>query len=772
MMIYGHQDVDLSGPSPGSPPGMTSSKSSKSSSFKSFHSDDNSVLDDVSHFEDIGLDDDANNYEAARVRDPHAVKNPHGQPYARSYSTSSTEFRPTSWKRPPSRSPPVTRDLAKPRSATNAAADLAPNSRSSRPPFLSLKTDGHALSNGRSPSAGRLPDRHRSPVNSSQRGFASHSTTSLPFSRRNRSPSPNFSLLPRDPNMPMKLRRGSWQSNQDRKSIFELEKECDEDDTDDIPDGLILDNVPISPRPRSERTPSRPTSSGASKSRSPNRPHQKERVRSVGNGTPPVPVDSGCLRSPSWKSDTALSSIGENGHAPPPEPLKTRAKSWNLALEHLSSEAKALTEKLEEHSDYVRERAAENANPSGRPNTWSGKQLEQQQHVQKPRVKSALPELPPIRHQTNIMIDPLPISKEKEAVLSRTRPSWLPPKDPAEERRHLREYKKMMARSAEADRRREVSRQAKTVTRDSTADNLQRIWEDDIIPRWKDAVRERRTRELWWKGIAPRSRGTVWARAIGNELGLSETSYNAALGRAQELEERVNGGRGDSEDIRKSAWISTIRKDVAEHTWQDLRIFQVGGPLHQSLVDVLSAYALYRSDIGYVKGCNTVAALLLLNLPTPASAFIALANVLNRPLPLSFYSDDPGAKASAYNLVMQTLGAKSAQLHEHLTKDISQGDADFYLGNFFMGLGTSHLPMDEAARLWDVYVFEGDTVLVRAAVAMLMRHEMALLGIKSPGEAKKYIEGGANNKDARKAVVGDDGAEDRWMKLVREAGKA
>lgn len=169
---------------------------------------------------------------------------------------------------------------------------------------------------------------------------------------------------------------------------------------------------------------------------------------------------------------------------------------------------------------------------------------------------------------------------------------------------------------------------------------------------------------------------------------------------------------------------------------------------------------------------QTVAALLLLNLPTPASAFIALANVLNRPLPLSFYSDDPGAKASAYNLVMQTLGAKSAQLHEHLTKDISQGDADFYLGNFFMGLGTSHLPMDEAARLWDVYVFEGDTVLVRAAVAMLMRHEMALLGIKSPGEAKKYIEGGANNKDARKAVVGDDGAEDRWMKLVREAGKA
>lgn len=120
---------------------------------------------------------------------------------------------------------------------------------------------------------------------------------------------------------------------------------------------------------------------------------------------------------------------------------------------------------------------------------------------------------------------------------------------------------------------------------------------------------------------------------------------------------------------------------------------------------------------------------------------------------------------------MQTLSVKAPRLHEHLTKDIAEGDADFYLGNFFMGLGTTHLAMDEAARLWDVYVFEGDAVLVRAAVATLMRHEMALLGAKSAGEAKKLVESGAN-KDGRKAVVGDDGAEDQWMRSVREAGKA
>jgi hypothetical protein len=242
--------------------------------------------------------------------------------------------------------------------------------------------------------------------------------------------------------------------------------------------------------------------------------------------------------------------------------------------------------------------------PAGqRPNTWnSSRRSVDTSYEKKQRIKST-PELPPLR-KSNIMIDPLPISKEKEAVLSRTRPSWLPPKDPAEERRHLKEYQKMMAASAKADERREASRRAKIEGRDSAADNLMHIWEKDVLPRWNDAIRERRTRELWWKGIAPRSRGAVWTRAIGNELGLSEASFQAALARAQEVEARVKDDKGDAEDVKRAKWFQEIRKDAANKTWEDLRIFEVEGPLHQSLVDVLSAYAMYRSDIGYVRGCN------------------------------------------------------------------------------------------------------------------------------------------------------------------------
>jgi hypothetical protein len=364
--------------------------------------------------------------------------------------------------------------------------------------------------------------------------------------------------------------------------VVDLEKECD-DDEDDIPEGFILDNVPISPRPPTDRSASRPVSASTSPERA-----TKQRVRSVGNGTPAVAAAQGSLRSPSWRSEaSSAESIKSPGVGPPP--LKGRAKSWNTALSALSAEAKALTEKLEEHADEQDKNGVYGTSGS-RPGP-------------KPRVKSALAELPPLR-RTNIMIDPLPISKEKEAVLSRTRPSWLPPKDPAEEKKHIKEYQRLMVSSIEADKRREAARREKEKNKDVLASNLARVWDEEVLQRWNDAIRERRTRELWWKGIAPRSRGAVWLQAIGNELGLTETSFQAALLRAHEVEVRVVEGKAGAEDERRDVWLKQIKTDLESKTWVDLKIFQAGGPLHQALVDVLGAYAMYRSDIGYVTGCN------------------------------------------------------------------------------------------------------------------------------------------------------------------------
>ncbi|KAI5927507.1 hypothetical protein F4810DRAFT_267848 [Camillea tinctor] len=727
-MSYGvdHLDgVDLAIPSPGSPPGMSSSKSSKASSLHSFNSDeDDCVTTDVGHFEEIGLDDDALPITPTHIRDLQMAKsNPN--PYSANFASDLRAANPKHVG-PKVHARPRDASRIRPQRDITNHSKIRPTAPSLTTQFRDMNT--HNLS---TMSAG--PELRKSPL--PNRTLSVRSTSSTSTSRRRRSPSPGFpfrSPSPRESLGSALSRRTSWQSNREPRSVVDIEKECDDDDDDNIPDDLILDNVPLSPRPPAERPASRPVSASNSPERQP-----KERVRSVGNGTPPVAVDRGSLRSPSWKSEPAVSS-----------PVKGRAKSWNAVISELSAEAKALTEKLEEHADELDKHGIYHSTYD-RPNM-------------KPRVKSALAELPPLR-RTNIMIDPLPLSKEKEAVLSRTRPSWLPPKDPAEERRHLREYQRMMANSVQADKKREAARKEKESSKERSANALIRAW-DDVLGRWDDAIRERRTRELWWKGVAPRHRGVVWARAIGNGLGLTEASFQAALARSREVEERVAKGQASIEDERRMAWFTQINTDVNEKTWVELKIFQAGAPLHQSLVDILRAYAMYRSDIGYVSGCHTIAALLLLNLSTPNAAFIALANILNRSLPLSFFASDAGAQASACNLVHQSLAAKSPKLDQHLCNRDLGLDPYTYLNSIFTSLFTRHLSLDECTRLWDVYVFEGDSVLIRAAVALLLDREMTLLGANTAKDVQNTLE--VNN--TKSAVLGKD---DEWMNKVRGAGK-
>lgn len=271
-----------------------------------------------------------------------------------------------------------------------------------------------------------------------------------------------------------------------------------------------------------------------------------------------------------------------------------RAKSWNAVLSELSEDAKALTETLENHA-FETERKHEEGiqNGSVSPEPPATEKLS--------RSKTSTVELPPLR-LNNVMIDPLPISKEKEKVLTRTRPSWLPPKSQKEEKRHLREYQRMMEMSREAEKRKAAKAANNQSTKEHRQSALLHIWEEHVLPNWDQVIREPRTRELWWRGVAPKSRAQVWQRAIGNELALTDVTSTKALNRAKDIEGRIAAGRGNEYQSEKK-WFDAIRRDV-KVTFPELNIFQPGGPLHDGLVDVLMAYSMYRSDVGYSHGTH------------------------------------------------------------------------------------------------------------------------------------------------------------------------
>jgi hypothetical protein len=250
---------------------------------------------------------------------------------------------------------------------------------------------------------------------------------------------------------------------------------------------------------------------------------------------------------------------------------------------------------------------------------------------------------------------------------------------------------------------------------------------------------DKRVHGLCWRGISPSLRGKVWQRAVGNALGLTAKSYEAALYRAKEIKKQPSD-RLDGNDKSIERWFVDIERD-AETAFPELNLFQRDAPLWQDLVDVCEAYACYRSDVGYIYGIQLIAALLLLQLSTPSEAFILLANCLNRPIPSAFQTDDTTTTARTYNNAVSTLGIKFPRLHEYLFGSLEQGGLGFRGEEVFepmlRTIFSNGLDVDRLCRVWDVWVFEGDRTLVRAAVAILGSLQPQLFDMRGGVDLKR-----------------------------------
>jgi hypothetical protein len=440
-------------------------------------------------------------------------------------------------------------------------------------------------------------------------------------------------------------------------------------------------------------------------------------------------------------------------------------------MAELSEEARVLNQVLEYHASLAGRKLEEelqNRSKLSRPNldADSGRSS-----------KSNTVQLPPVQKGS---LDFMPISKEKEAILSRTRPSWLPPKDPREEKRHLREYQKMMAQSIEAEKRREENLKIQKCQKDHTRESLNKLWEQYVCSDWDRAVSERSTRELWWRGIGPRVRGQVWQRAIGNQLGLTETSFAMALQRARDIWSK-NGDELTDQESGMRTWFADIDRDAGA-AFTELNLFQCNGPMRQDLVDICQAYVCYRNDVGFVYGIQLMAALLLLQLDKPWEVFVCLANCLNRATPAGFLTCDASVTGKTYVQAADALALKSPEVWRYLFGRTQEGGLELsgeeVFEPMFRTLFTNGLDLERLVRIWDCWVFEGDRVLVRTAVAILSCLEGQVA--RSEGDTivrkKRVIEllgwgpSGRKEKNGYWNLEGVGDA-DAFMKVVKSMGR-
>ncbi|KAF7216250.1 transcript variant X1 [Nothobranchius furzeri] len=307
----------------------------------------------------------------------------------------------------------------------------------------------------------------------------------------------------------------------------------------------------------------------------------------------------------------------------------------------------------------------------------------------------------------------------------------LPAKPAEEAQKHRQQYEEMVAQAKKKEMKEAQKRKKQLEDRCKLEESIgtaAQIWNQEILPHWSTMCTSRRVRELWWQGIPPSVRGKVWSLAVGNELNITHELYSICLARAQEKWKTTAALTTDTqaEDVlgssdRESS-LELIKLDISR-TFPQLCIFQQGGPYHDVLHSILGAYTCYRPDVGYVQGMSFIAAVLILNLDT-ADAFIAFANLLNKPCQMAFFRVDHSLMLTYFAAFEVFFEENLPKLFAHFKKNSLT--PDIYLIDWIFTLYSKSLPLDLACRVWDVFCRDNEEFLFRTALGLLRLYQDVL----------------------------------------------
>eukprot|EP00127_Corallochytrium_limacisporum_P000258 Clim_evm5s9 gene=Clim_evmTU5s9 len=294
-----------------------------------------------------------------------------------------------------------------------------------------------------------------------------------------------------------------------------------------------------------------------------------------------------------------------------------------------------------------------------------------------------------------------------------------------------------------------------------------KLWEERVIPNWEMSLKNKAVHRLWWEGLPPRTRGTIWTKSLGNPLGIEATDYQRILSQVRRIKGTSEGNtprrqRRDSDsmviiDAKTLQFASPSPQndisaaleatenalsapdaedgDLSSHTedkkalrnfglieidtprtfgW--LRIFAPDGPLHQSLENVLNAWCCYEPEVGYVQGMSYLACMLLLSLDE-FEAFRSMATMLNRPVLRDVYTLSREKLDDYIDCFDIILANHNSELARHMSEIGLR--ADMFVIDWFMTLYSKSLNIDLSSRIWDIYMLEGEGFLFRVAVGLV-----------------------------------------------------
>uniref|UniRef100_A0A0N5AFP2 Rab-GAP TBC domain-containing protein n=1 Tax=Syphacia muris TaxID=451379 RepID=A0A0N5AFP2_9BILA len=238
-------------------------------------------------------------------------------------------------------------------------------------------------------------------------------------------------------------------------------------------------------------------------------------------------------------------------------------------------------------------------------------------------------------------------------------------------------------------------------------------------------------KELIRSGVPKTYRRRVW-KSLLNYL-ISDEQADLGNGYYQSMLRKYNtqSKANVTDDIIKQIDLDLVR------TLPNNRYFdEPESPKINSLRRVLYAYRFHNKTVGYCQGLNRLAAIALLFLDE-ADAFWFLVACVEHLQPVDYYTPTLIGAVADQKVLRDLVGEKLPKLSQHLKK--LEVDLPVLTLSWFLTCFVDTFPHDIYLRIFDAFLYEGNKVLFRFALATLKIAEAAVLECKTVGAAHALL---------------------------------
>lgn len=241
-------------------------------------------------------------------------------------------------------------------------------------------------------------------------------------------------------------------------------------------------------------------------------------------------------------------------------------------------------------------------------------------------------------------------------------------------------------------------------------------------------------KKLLRSGVPQEYRCKVWKALVDLKIGDFRKSRGSDYYQGLLTPNRPSGGSNAS--LNPSS--KQIELDLLR-TLPNNRYFEsIDSPGTIRLRKVLTAYSAHNPRVGYCQGMNRLAAVALLVLPEE-EAFWCLAAIVDKIMPVGYYNDLWLAQVDS-NVVMEFVALKMPNLSEHFKREA----IELSLFAWFLTIFVDGTPPALFLRLWDCFLYEGDKIMFRVALALLKMYENQLLSLNNSVAINNFLRSAVN----------------------------